>query len=194
MYARILVPIDGSRAAELGLDEAIALAQRLGSTLHVLHVADARMLGAAASVYAPPDQLVEDWRIAGESLLPAAAERARSQGVIAHCAARCDPGREVYELILQEAKNVDAELIIMGTHGRHGLARLLHGSDAERVLRQSPVPVLLARGPASPEHVDGMGRAMSAAFGLPTGQVNPPVDSAARQVAPRSRPRTRSLR
>jgi nucleotide-binding universal stress UspA family protein len=53
----------------------------------------------------------------------------------------------VYEVILREAQNVNADLIVMGTHGRGGLPRLLLGSDAEFVLRQSPVPVLLVRGP-----------------------------------------------
>lgn len=148
MYQRILVAIDGSEAAERGLDEAISLARRLGSTLHVLNVVDARMLSAAASINVPPEHLVEDWRIAGEKLVPAAIERARAQGVKAQGAVRCNPDRLVHEVILEEAKNVDAELIVMGTHGRQGLPRFLLGSDAEHVLRTSPVPVLLVRGPA----------------------------------------------
>jgi nucleotide-binding universal stress UspA family protein len=148
MYVRILVPIDGSGAAERGLDEAIALARQLGSTLHFLSVVDTRLLGIAVSVDAPPEQVVEDWRIAGEKLVPAAVTRARSQGVEAHGVVRCDPDHRVYEVILREAENVNADLIVMGTHGRHGLPRLLLGSDAEFVLRESPVPVLLVRGPA----------------------------------------------
>jgi len=148
MYLRILVPIDGSAAAERGLDEAIALARQLGSTLHFLSVVDARLLGMAASVCVPPEHLVEDWRIAGEKLVPAAVERARSQGVQAHGVVRCDPDHRVYEVILREAQNVNADLIVMGTHGRSGLPRLLLGSDAEFVLRQSPVPVLLVRAAA----------------------------------------------
>jgi len=147
MYARILVPIDGSGTAERGLDEAIALARRLGSTLRILHVADARVLGAGFA-YAPPEQVVDDWRIAGEKLVPAGVERARAQGVKAEGAVRCDPARRTHELILEEAKAANAELIVMGTHARDGLPRLLSGSDAELVLRESQVPVLLVRGPA----------------------------------------------
>ncbi len=150
MYVSILVAIDGSGAAERALDEAIALARQLGSTLHVLSIDDDRMLNAAGSLCSPSDQLVEDWRVAGEKLVPAAVERARSQSVKAQGAVRCDPGRRVHELILQEAKNADANLIVMGTHGRRGLPRLLLGSDAELVLRESPVPVLLVREAASP--------------------------------------------
>lgn len=122
MYARILVPIDGSSVAERGLDEAIALAQKLGSTLHVLNVVDARMLIAAVSTYAPSEQLVEDWRIAGESLVPEAVKRARSQGVTAEGRVSCNPSLEVYEAILREARSTAAELIVMGTHGRRGRA------------------------------------------------------------------------
>ena len=147
MYAHNLVPIDGSSDAERGLDEAIALAQKLGTTLHVLNVVDARMLIAAVSTYAPWEQLVEDWRIAGESLVPEAVKRARSQGVTAEGRVSCDRGLQVYEAILQEAKSTAAELIVMGTHGRRGLTRLTLGSDAELVLRESRVPVLLVRAP-----------------------------------------------
>lgn len=151
MYMRILVPIDGSSVAERGLDEAIALAQQLGSTLHVLNVIDARMLAAAVSTYAPSEQLIEDWRIAGESLVPKAIKRARSRGVTAQGKVSCDPGLQVYEAILREARSTRAELIVMGTHGRRGLTRLTLGSDAELVLRESPVPVLLVRPPGLAE-------------------------------------------
>ena len=147
MYSRILVPIDGSPTAQHGLDEAIALAQRLASTLHLLNVVDARLLIAEVSAYAPPNQLLDDWRAAGDRLVAAAVERARSRGLVADGVVRCDPGLRVCDMILQEARNTGAELIVMGTHGRRGLRRLALGSDAELVLRESPVPVLLVRGP-----------------------------------------------
>jgi nucleotide-binding universal stress UspA family protein len=145
MYARILVPIDGSGTAQRGLDEAIALAKRLGSTLHLLNVVDARLLIAEVSVYAPPNQLLDDWRAAGEKLVQAAVEQARAAGVAADSTVQCDPGLRVCDVILREAQSAGAKLIIMGTHGRRGLRRLTLGSDAELVLRESPVPVLLVR-------------------------------------------------
>jgi nucleotide-binding universal stress UspA family protein len=145
MYERILVPIDGSSTARQGLEEAIALASRLGSKLHLLHVVDARLLISEVSVFAPPNQLLDDWRGAGEKLLADAQALARSRGVEADGAVRCDPGLRVCDLILAEARQVQAGLIVMGTHGRRGLSRLTLGSDAELVLRESPVPVLLVR-------------------------------------------------
>ena len=148
MYERILVPIDGSATAWRGLDEAIALASRLGSELYLLNVIDARLLIAEVSVFAPPSQLLEDWRAAGEQLLADGLARVRTASLRGDGAVRCDPGLRVCDLILQEARERGAGLIVMGTHGRHGMRRLALGSDAELVLRDSPVPVLLVRDPA----------------------------------------------
>ena len=52
----------------------------------------------------------------------------------------------VADLVVEQARQWGAELIVLGTHGRRGLGRALLGSDAEQVLRQAPVPVLLVRG------------------------------------------------
>ncbi len=146
MYSRILVPIDGSATAQRGLEEAMALARPLGSALHLLNVVDARLLIAEISAYAPPDQLLDDWRAEGARLVADAVALAQAQGLTADGVVRCDPGLRVCDMILQEAQTAGAGLIVMGTHGRRGLKRLALGSDAELVLRESPVPVLLVRG------------------------------------------------
>ena len=145
MYERILVPIDGSATASRGLDEAIALASRLGAELHLLNVVDARLLIAEVSVFAPPSQLLDDWRAAGEKLLAESLARVHAASLRGDGAVRCDPGLRVCDLIVQEARQCGAGLIVMGTHGRHGLRRMALGSDAELVLRDAPVPVLLVR-------------------------------------------------
>ena len=147
MYSTILVPIDGSPAAQRGLDEALALAGRLGSSLHLLNVVDARMLVAEVSAYAMPEQLLSQWREAGEALVAQATARAHELGVPADGAVRCDPGLRVSDWIIEEAARCGATLVVMGTHGRRGLRRLALGSDAEMVLRESKVPVLLVRDP-----------------------------------------------
>lgn len=151
MYARILVPIDGSSTAQRGLDEAIALAQALGSALHVLNVVDARLLIGEVAAYMPPAQLLDDWRAAGEQLVATASEVARAKGIVADGVVRCEPGLRVCDVIVEEARASGAELVVMGTHGRRGFKRVALGSDAELVLRESPVPVLLVRGPADKE-------------------------------------------
>jgi nucleotide-binding universal stress UspA family protein len=145
MYDRILVPVDGSPTAARGLDEAIALATRLGSTLHLLHVVDVRPLVGEAAIYAAPSELIDEWQKGGETLLADAVARARSRGVAVDGVVRCDPGLRVCDLILREAVDAKAGLIVMGTHGRRGFNRLTMGSDAELVLREAPVPVLMVR-------------------------------------------------
>jgi nucleotide-binding universal stress UspA family protein len=146
MYSRILVPVDGSDAARRGLDEAIGLAARLGATLHLLNVVDARLLIGEVSAAVAPERLLDDWRAAGKALVAQGVRQAAARGVAAEGAVRCDPGFRVFELIVKEAADSGAQLIVMGTHGRRGLQRLALGSDAEMVLRESPVPVLLVRG------------------------------------------------
>ncbi|MBN8493046.1 MAG: universal stress protein [Burkholderiales bacterium] len=145
MYARILVPVDSSPTAQRGLDEAIALASRLGSALTLLHVVDPRLLMSELTAFAPPAPAVEQEQRAGEALLAECLQRARASGVAAEGRLRCDPGLRVCDLIVQEARQSGTALIVMGTHGRRGLRRLTLGSDAEMVLREAPVPVLLVR-------------------------------------------------
>ena len=146
MYSPILVPIDDSDTAQRGLDEALALARQLGSALHVLHVVDARLLIGRVSDHASPKRLVADWHAAGERLVRAAVDRAREMQLTADGVVRYDPHLRVCDMILREAKDVGATLIVMGTHGRRGVSRLALGSDAEMVVRDSAVPVLLVRG------------------------------------------------
>jgi len=145
MYSRILVPLDGSPIASRGLAQALRLAKALGSSLQLLHVVEVRRLLVEANEQATPDRLVDGWRLAGERLLAAAAEEARAQCVAVDATVRADPAQRVSDLIADEARRVGAGLIVMGTHGRRGLLRLALGSDAEAVLRSSPVPVLLVR-------------------------------------------------
>ena len=145
MYARILVPIDDSPTSQRGLDEALRLAVSLGSSVRLLHVVDARLLLVDFAGYGPPQQLLDDWRTSGERLVAEASAQARALGLKVDGDVRCDPGMRVCDAILAESRECGAELIVMGTHGRRGLVRVALGSDAELVLRDSAVPVLLVR-------------------------------------------------
>ena len=145
MYTRILVPVDGSAPARRGLDEAIELAERLGASLHLVHVIDARMLISEASLAVPPTQVLDDWRDAGDTLVRQAVAHAQERGVVCEGAVRCDPGFRVFELILKEAADCGAQLIVMGTHG-HGLfGRALMGSVATKVVAETDTSVLLVQ-------------------------------------------------
>lgn len=137
-----LVPIDFSPGAEHALDYALALAEMLDAKIHLVNVIGIPALGApelgVAVAGAAIDTLVEENQRALDSL--AAAHR--DSGRIGEALIRMGDPRDV---ILQAAEELDADLIVMTTHGRRGLSRALLGSVAESIVRRSPVPVLTLR-------------------------------------------------
>jgi nucleotide-binding universal stress UspA family protein len=149
MYNRILVPIDGSDSSMLGLEEAIRLAKAMNSKLTLLHVVNELVLLTAETPGLYIEKLIEALKSEGCALLDKAERLVREHGL--------EPERVMVEMlgasaadeIVREAKVREADLIVMGTHGRRGLRRLALGSDAELVLRKAPVPVLLVREPAA---------------------------------------------
>lgn len=147
MYRNILVPIDGSAMATQGLREAVELAGHLGSRIRLLHVVNEAPWTPPGFVPAAMADLVAELRRAGESIL----ERGRQEVAAAHI--EVDGrlaqviGERVGETVIEDAKSCAADLIVCGTHGRRGVRRLLLGSDAEYIVRLSPVPVLLVRTP-----------------------------------------------
>ena len=145
MYQRILVPIDGSATAERALQEAIKLAAGKAQ-LHLVYVLEAVYpLDAEGYAYIDYEALQEAVRSTGERTLSQAAERVRRAGVTAETALLDVPGARTADVIDDEALNWKADLIVIGTHGRSGLSRLLLGSVAEGVVRGASVPVLLVR-------------------------------------------------
>jgi nucleotide-binding universal stress UspA family protein len=145
MYKRILVPLDGSETARLGLREAMALAREQKATLRLLHVVSELpplMETSSLKDYgAMRDSLFEH----GEQMLSEAKSLAATLAVEAEIRLRDTQGGRVADAIVAEAQESGCDLIVIGTHGRRGVSRVLLGSDAERVLRQSMVPVLLVR-------------------------------------------------
>ena len=147
MYKNILVPVDGSETARSGLLEAIRLAQTLGSTVRIVYVLDESRAMYPNLSGELLQQLVDQLRHAGESILVAATAAARSADVDASTRLIEALGTPVGECIVAAATEWPADLIVCGTHGRRGVRRLVMGSDAEHVVRHSPVPVLLVRVP-----------------------------------------------
>lgn len=146
MYERILVPVDGSVTSERGLDEALGLAAKLGSAVRLIHVVDdASLVMNAGGLATNVGELLIALANAGEEILAAGRERAKERKLSVETVLRhCSAGR-VSDVIVKEAAQWPADLIVLGTHGRRGAGRLLLGSDAEQVLRVAPVPVLLVR-------------------------------------------------
>jgi nucleotide-binding universal stress UspA family protein len=145
MYGKILVPVDGSETSKRGLTEACRLAKELNARMRCLHVIDEHYLTANyMGVMYMPD-LIDKLRDNGKEILDKASEQARMSGVKVESVLQESAERRVSYMILDEAKTWAADLIVMGTHGRRGLSHLALGSDAESVVRDSPVPVLLVR-------------------------------------------------
>jgi nucleotide-binding universal stress UspA family protein len=149
MYQRILVPIDGSPTSNRGLDEAIQLARLTGASLRLIHVVDEMTFATGFETYAAyAGDVIPMMRQAGEEILALGKARVAAAGLdkvetqlLESFAVR------VWELVVEQAQDWKADLIVIGTHGRRGMGRLLMGSDAEQILRMAPVPVLLVRAP-----------------------------------------------
>jgi nucleotide-binding universal stress UspA family protein len=147
MYGKILVPVDGSPTSAKGLQEAIKLAKALGSRLRLVHVVDELIIdysGLGASNYYSGD-IVEGLRERGKRILADAESVVRASGLEPEAILLEAIGGPSARLIVAQAKEWPADLIVMGTHGRRGIRRLALGSDAEQVIRGSPAPVLLVR-------------------------------------------------
>lgn len=146
MYSRILVPVDGSAPANRALLEAIKLAKCVGGKLCLIHVVDEFVMDAAyiPSVYY--EGMIESLRGVGQAALDDAVATVRQHALEPEAVLSETFGRRVADQVVTQAKAWPADLIVMGTHGRRGIRRLLMGSDAELVLRTSPVPILLVRG------------------------------------------------
>jgi nucleotide-binding universal stress UspA family protein len=158
MYQRILAAIDGSRCARRALDEAMRLAKASGGSV------------VAVCVIEGPAQHVDVGTVFGEDVRPTAAAEAanaaleeaqqlfRDRHVTGSVRALDAYGESVGEVLMRAAVETEAEVIVMGTHGRRGLRRMLLGSIAESVLRIADRPVLLVRdAPDEPDEPDEPG-------------------------------------
>jgi nucleotide-binding universal stress UspA family protein len=137
MFARILVPLDGSELAESALPYAEALARSGGGQLVLARAAIARTFPGVDATEAEI-RVVEE----AEAYLAGKAERLRRDGFTVETGV---PYGDAVEETLTEIRLRKADVVVMATHGRSGLGRWVYGSVAEGVLASSPVPVLLVR-------------------------------------------------
>ena len=149
MYEHILVPIDGSGQAAKGLHEAIKLAISHQGHIRLVHVLNRAPLASADLSGSRFDVLFERLREDGQQLLARAEDCVRKAGVPVDAKLVDATGGDPGEFIAQEASTWPADVIVCGTHGRHGLMRAIMGSEAEEIVRQSPVPVLMVPGCAA---------------------------------------------
>jgi nucleotide-binding universal stress UspA family protein len=146
MYKRILVPVDGSDASNRGLAEAARLARSLGAALRLVHVVNEFVMDTAYPPALYHESLIESLREIGRRTLTEAEGLAAREGVKAEAVLLETIGGRAADIITEQAREWSADLIVMGTHGRRGVRRMVMGSDAELVVRMSPVPILMVRG------------------------------------------------
>src|SRR5262245_30448983 len=145
---RILVPTDFSKHSQNALTYAVAFAEKFGAELYLLHVVQdlALFIPDAFAVAPPVAPPVEQFVAAARSALDRVVQENQLGRFTVHPEVR--EGTPFYEII-QFAQEQDVDLIVMGTHGHSGLAHVLMGSVAEKVVRKAPCPVLTVR---HPEH------------------------------------------
>ncbi|HYL80689.1 MAG TPA: universal stress protein [Candidatus Acidoferrum sp.] len=142
MFKRILVPLDGSPLSEAILRQVAELSRALGAEITLLRVALAHTFPGADPMFL----LEEEVRVVqeAEAYLATVAERLAREGMIVRTAVRYgQPAAEIIDHVAFEG----ADLVVVSTHGRSGLTRLVMGSVAEKVIRHATCPVFVVRPP-----------------------------------------------
>lgn len=145
MFSRIFVPIDGSEPAKLALDEALKLALSANASIRLIHVVDVGTVLSAETSADRYESLVEKSRLEGALLLVQAVASVTSKGLTVDSVLVEASARQVGAVVVRNAREYQADLIICGAYGRPGAYRLSMGRDAEHVVRHRPIPVLMVR-------------------------------------------------
>lgn len=144
MFKKLLVPIDGSATSMLAVDKAVGLARAFGSAVDVLYVLDPYPFAGVGEGYAYGlAEYMSTARAQAEAALADARKRFADAGLTV--AASVVESHAIWRGILEAAEGGKADLIVMGSHGRSGLEKLVLGSVAQRVVAQAHLPVLVVR-------------------------------------------------
>lgn len=143
-FRRILVATDFTDTSERAIDAALELSNRLGASLTVMHAYEIPVLGVPDGALIATPELAARLSEAARTALDAVLKRLEGRGVQVAAVLREGVAWEEIEHVADE---IDADIIVIGTHGRRGLARALLGSVAENVIRTSHRPVLTIHGP-----------------------------------------------
>ena len=138
----ILVATDFSQPADEALDYAISLADKIGASITVLHAYDVPSMGVPTGALLTSTDVAGQLRTSAQAALEAAVAKRKKGGVQMATLLKMGDARESIPAV---AHDIAADLIVMGTHGRRGIARALLGSVAETVVRTASCPVLTIR-------------------------------------------------
>jgi nucleotide-binding universal stress UspA family protein len=144
MYKRILVPTDGSDITSKAVGTAISLARALGAQLFTISVKEPFPYSAISEMQpTPPQEFYDAQERIAATRVRAVVDQAQAEGL--SCEAHTVEALHPWEAIVEHAAQRSCDLIVMASHGRRGVAAMLLGSETQRVLIHSKVPVLIVR-------------------------------------------------
>jgi nucleotide-binding universal stress UspA family protein len=144
MFQRIMVPTDGSDITQKAIDMAIALAKSVGAEIHTICVKEPFPYGAISEMQpTPPQEFFDAQERIATRHVAAVAASCSAAGV--PCQAVTIEGLHPWEAIIDHAKRMECDLLVMGSHGRRGVSALLLGSETQKVLTHTKIPVLVVR-------------------------------------------------
>jgi nucleotide-binding universal stress UspA family protein len=151
MFKRILIPVDGSDTSTKALVAGLQMAREAGASVRLVHFVNEMAYLAGIDPYGSYSaDLAGMMREGGAKVLADAMAVAQSAGVEVSQVLLEEPGNRLGEVVATAARHWGADLVVVGSHGRRGIGRVLLGSGAEQILRLAPVPVLVVRS-AHPE-------------------------------------------
>jgi nucleotide-binding universal stress UspA family protein len=144
MYQRILIPTDGSDITSKAIDTAVELARAGGGQLFTISVKEPFPYSAISEMQpVPPQEFYDAQERIAAARVKAVVDAARAAGM--SCNGHTVEALHPWEAILDHAKAQQCDLIVMASHGRRGVAALLLGSETQRVLIHSTLPVLIVK-------------------------------------------------
>jgi nucleotide-binding universal stress UspA family protein len=146
MYKRIVVCVDGSETSQKALTAALQMARDSGGQVRIIHIIEELAQLVAYDPYGGyPGDLTKVLHDSGVKLLNDAMDIAKAAGVSAEQLLIESRGKRLADVVTQAAADFNADLLVVGTHGRRGMGRVLLGSGAEQIIRQAELPVLVIR-------------------------------------------------
>ena len=143
-FKRILVPTDGSEITSKAVDTALSLAKGGGGQLYTISVKEPFPYSAISEMQpVPPQEFYDAQERIASARVKAVQDAATAAGLT--CQAHTVEALHAWEAIIDHAKQQGCDLIVMASHGRRGVAALLLGSETQRVLIHSPLPVLIVK-------------------------------------------------
>ena len=144
MFKRILVPTDGSDITEKAVAKAIELAKTVGAPIYTISVKEPFPYSAISEMQpTPPQEFFDAQERIAAARVKAVSDACSAAGV--KCSGHTVEALHPWEAIIDHAARMDCDLLVMASHGRRGMVALLLGSETQKVLTHSTIPVLVVR-------------------------------------------------